>query len=72
MFDAIGNHRTLQVIQGRTAEEVLAIIKAIPLPVKIVAIYALGTRHYAWINTSVRIKKKPSAQVIPADEGDPE
>lgn len=58
MFDSLNsNTSTLDFLIGDSAEELRAQIASIHLPVKIIAIYAIGVRHIAWIQTTAKLKK---------------
>lgn len=43
---------------GESAEDLHKQLTSITLPVKIITIYAQGSKHYAWIYTSAKIIKK--------------
>lgn len=51
----LGN--TLEFLEGQSAQELLNQIKSITLPTKIIAMYSVGSRHFAWIQTTAKIKK---------------
>lgn len=58
LFESINsNTHTLDYIVGDSAEELKALLKKITLPTNIVSIYAVGSKHFAWINTAAKIKK---------------
>ena len=54
LFENLGV-QGLTFIIGESAEDVLKQVSAIRLPVKIISIYAQGSKHYAWIQTSAKI-----------------
>jgi hypothetical protein len=43
---------------GDSAEDLKNQITSIRLPTKIIAIYAVGSKHVAWIQTTAKIVKK--------------
>lgn len=47
----------LDYIEAMSTRELLAQIKKIRLPVRIVSIYSYGSVHIAWIETKAKIKK---------------
>ena len=58
MFDSLNdNALTLDFLIGDSPEELRVLIASIPLRVKIISIYAVGQRHYAWIQTEAKLKK---------------
>lgn len=58
MFDNLNNlSHNFTFLEGQSAQELLDQIKQIKLPVQIVSMYAVGTRHYAWIITTAKINK---------------
>ena len=46
-----------------SAAELLALLRALPYPVRLISVYGLVSRHYAWC---VRVDEQP--QQLPADE----
>ena len=57
MFENLNNEgRNLMFLVGLDANELLGQIKDITLPVRIISIYAVGSRHYAWIQTTAKVK----------------
>ena len=48
----------LEFIEANSAEELHKILKSITLPTRIITIYAIGTKHIAWIETNAKIIKK--------------
>lgn len=59
MFESLNpNTSTLDFLVGDSAEDLKAQITSIRLPTKIIAIYAVGVKHIAWIQTTAKIKKK--------------
>lgn len=60
MFDNLNTTgEFMQVLQASSTDELLAQIKSIKLPVKIVSIYGDSKQHFAWIMTTATIVKKP-------------
>ena len=58
MFTSINPlSENLHYLVGNDAEELMKMIKQITLPVQVVSIYSQGSRHYAWIITTAKIKK---------------
>lgn len=58
MFDSLNENKyTLDFLIGDSAEDLRNQIASIPLRVKIITIYAYGTRHIAWIQTEAKLKK---------------
>lgn len=49
--------KSLKVLSARSADELLAQIQSITLPVKILSIYGDANRHWAWILTQAKIVK---------------
>lgn len=47
----------LEYLVGNSPEELLAMIRLFDLPTSIVAIYAVGTKHIAWILTTQKVVK---------------
>jgi hypothetical protein len=48
----------LVLLIGESGEDLHKQLTSITLPVKIISIYAQGSKHYAWIQTSAKIVKK--------------
>lgn len=57
MFDSLNNLEKLEFLVGDSPESLKAMLKSITLPVRLLSIYAVGTKHIAWIMTDARIKK---------------
>lgn len=57
-MDSLNNLVGLEFLESTDAEQLKKQIKSIQFPVRIIAIYALGGRHYAWIETRANIVKK--------------
>ena len=51
---------SLQLLIGETAEDLLAQIKSIRVPVGIITIYPQGSKHYAWIQGDIKVVKRDS------------
>ncbi len=48
----------LEFLQGDSAQELLQKLKTIRLATEVLSIYAIGTKHVAWIYTEAKIEKK--------------
>jgi len=48
---------TLDYLQALSAERLLEQIKQIKHPIQIIAIYAQGSTHFAWVRVQGKIKK---------------
>ncbi len=58
MFENLNNYsQNLTFLEGLSAQELLDQIKQIKLPVQILSIYAVGSKHVAWIVTTAKINK---------------
>lgn len=57
-FDRLNQLEALKIIAGRDEEELLAKLRQIRLPTRIVSIYAAGTKHFAAILTDAKIVEK--------------
>lgn len=55
--DNLSTYPNLDVLTASTAEELLAQLKQIRLPYKLVSIYGLGSKHFAWVSLTQPIKK---------------
>lgn len=55
--DSLSSYPNLDFLHGNDAEDLLNKLRQINLPYKIVAMYAQGSRHYAWISLTKAIKK---------------
>lgn len=58
LFDDLSGIKFLDFFVGNSPEELKAQIDQIRLPAKIISIYAIGSRHIAWVQSSTKIKKK--------------
>jgi len=47
----------LEFLEALSAEELKKQIQSITLPTKIISIYAIGSRHIAWIQTTAKVQK---------------
>lgn len=52
----------LVVLTGESGEDLHRQLTSITLPIKIISVYAQGSKHYAWIYTSAKIVKKPKKE----------
>jgi hypothetical protein len=58
LFDSFNSYdKTLYVLESDSAEGLREQIIAIRLPTRILTIYAMGETHFAWIQTTAKIKK---------------
>lgn len=58
LFENLNLNASLNFLKGNSEEELLGMIKSIRLPLKIISIYSVGTKHVAWFQTSAKIVKK--------------
>jgi len=58
MFENLNGYQKLICLEERSARELQEKIRSITVPVHIVAIYGMGNKHYAWIQTTAKIKRK--------------
>lgn len=59
-FDQVGDNlsgKNLEYFEAPSAEGIKRQLEQIRLPYQIINIYASGTKHYAWVNCSRKIKK---------------
>jgi hypothetical protein len=55
----------IQYLVGESAEDLRDQFTQIKIPYRIISIYGSGSRHYAWINTTMAIKiKKKNKQEL--------
>lgn len=50
-------YENLDFLVANTADELRDIIRSIPFPLEVITIYAVGTKHIAWVRTHGKIKK---------------
>lgn len=63
LFDSLNSDsESLNYFVGLSADEIIAQLRQIRLPVKIISMYAVGSRHYCWFQTSAKIKKVKGKQ----------
>ena len=55
--DSLSQHKNIEFLTGSSPEELKAQLTSIKLPYKLVAIYAQGSNHVAWIIPTQPIKK---------------
>lgn len=55
--DNLSAHKNIEFLYGNSPEELRDQLAAIQLPFKLITIYALGGRHYAWIVPTVKVTK---------------
>ena len=58
----MNSNKNLQVVSLSDPEELQKFINGLQGYVEIKAIYGLGGRHFAWIDTNLKLKKKLSKQ----------
>jgi len=56
-FDRLNQLDKLQHLTGDSPQDLDAQLKQIKMPVHIVNIYGVGTKHYCWFYTDSKIKK---------------
>jgi hypothetical protein len=49
--------QNLNFLEGNSAQELLDQIKQIKLPIQIMSMYAVGSRHFVWFISTANIKK---------------
>lgn len=57
-FENLNNYQNLEFLVGSSPEELKDQILQIKTPIEIIAIYAVGARHVAWLRTHDKIVKK--------------
>lgn len=57
-FENLNNNQDLNYFKADSEEQLLEMIKKIRLPLKIISLYSVGTKHVAWFQTSAKIVKK--------------
>jgi len=58
LFENLNINQSLNYFKGNSEEELLDLIKSVRLPLKIISIYSVGTKHVAWFQTSAKIVRK--------------
>lgn len=58
--DNLSRYQNLEVVSSTDPEELRDMLKSLKLPFTIISMYSTGSRHYAWINSSHKIKKVSS------------
>lgn len=58
LFDNLNLNQSLNYFKGNSEDELLEFIKSVRLPLKIISIYSVGTKHVAWFQTSAKIVRK--------------
>lgn len=59
------NRGKVTFIQGESADELQTLLNNIRVPYRILSIYGVGSRHYAWIVTEMPLPKAPKAKQTP-------
>jgi hypothetical protein len=49
--------QALEYLVGNSPEELLNLIRSFDLPISIVSMYAIGSKHIAWILTTQKVVK---------------
>lgn len=57
MPSGLNPYANLDYLEASSAEDLKKMIVSIDLPVEVLAIYAVASRHYAWIRVLGRIRK---------------
>ena len=57
--DNLSSYKHLDFFTGDSPEDLKKQLDQIMLPSHIVSIYAVNGKHYAWVNLSEPVKKKP-------------
>lgn len=60
--DSLNPYQGLEFFVGSSPEELKDQLTAIRVPFKLLAIYAQGTRHVAWVQTGAQKIKKVTKQ----------
>ena len=55
--DNLSSYPYLNFLEGKSAEDLKDQLVQIRLPFKIISIYSVGLRHYAWVSLTKQIKK---------------
>lgn len=58
VFDSLNNLQKLDFLVGDSPEELRGLIQSIHHPVQLLGIYAVGSKHIAWILTDANLVKK--------------
>ena len=53
----LNTHR-LSVLEANSADELKAMLDEIKRGFRIVSIYGVGSKHYAWINSDMKLDKR--------------
>jgi hypothetical protein len=57
LFDSLNGLQNLTYLTGNSPEEIVTQIKSIRLPVRIISIYAMGSKHICWVETTAKLNK---------------
>ena len=68
-MDSLNNLVGLEFLEASGAEDLKQQIKAIQFPVRVISIYAMGAKHYAWIETRANIVKKTKSKLKESSNG---
>lgn len=58
LFDSLNSNENLTYLIGNGPEEIITQLKSIRLPTRIIAMYAVGSKHICWIETTAKLKKQ--------------
>jgi len=61
--DNLTSHPHLDVLSARSPDALKALLDQIRLPYKVISVYGLGGRHFAWVSLTAPIKKKKKKTV---------
>jgi len=64
MFDSMNTYESLAVIVADSPQALVADLKAIKTPIKIISIVQVGTKSAAYIVGDIRIVEKPSNKKV--------
>lgn len=64
MFDSTNIYESLAVIVADSPQALVADLKAIKTPIKIISIVQVGTKSAAYITGDIRIVEKPSNKKV--------
>lgn len=64
MFENLSGLKNIDFLIGITPQELLDQINTIRLPCRIISIYAVGSRHIAWVQCTSKLKKVKKETII--------
>lgn len=65
--DNLSGLQNIEVLVAKNEQELHGLLKQLTLPTKIISIYGLNNRHYAWILTQNKIVKKKKKEIKNGD-----